>query len=152
MPPTFSSKTAHPGLKIAVFLLIALVVGLNQYLRKDQPSSSDTSQLGPVAAFHQQLTDVQIGGSGNIVALFKDDLKGSRHQRFLLKVAPDQTLLVNHNIDLAPRIDGLRKGDKVVFYGEYVWNEKGGLIHWTHHDPAGRHPDGWLKHNGKIYQ
>ena len=36
-----------------------------------------------------------------------------------------------------PRIADVKVGDTVSFFGEYVWNEQGGLIHWTHHDPAG---------------
>ena len=39
-----------------------------------------------------------------------------------------------HNIDIVQRIDGLKAGDNVRFNGEYVWKEKGGVIHWTHHD------------------
>lgn len=93
-----------------------------------------------------------ISGSGKVTRIFPDDLKGSQHQKFIIELVSGQTLLISHNIDLAPRINSLQKGDTVSFYGEYVWNSKGGLVHWTHHDPSGRHKDGWLKHNNTIYQ
>jgi hypothetical protein len=31
-------------------------------------------------------------------------------------------------------------------------NSQGGVIHWTHNDPQGRHTAGWLEHNGRRYQ
>ena len=103
-------------------------------------------------AFERQQSDIQIQGVGKVVKTLPDDNKGSRHQRFILKLSSGQTLLVAHNIDLADKIKGLKKGDTVGFYGEYEWTQQGGVIHWTHHDPQGRHPDGWLEHNGRIYQ
>lgn len=103
-------------------------------------------------AFEEQRSDVQVQGMGVVKKTLPDDNKGSRHQRFILQIADGQTLLVAHNIDLAEKIKGLKKGDRVEFYGEYEWSEQGGVMHWTHHDPSGRHEDGWLKHNGKIYQ
>ncbi len=84
--------------------------------------------------------------------LLPDDLAGSRHQRFILRLGPQQTILVSHNIDLAPRIDPLRVGDEVRFRGQYEWNQRGGLVHWTHHDPAGRRIGGWLRHRDRLYQ
>jgi lipoprotein len=102
-------------------------------------------------AFEAGRGDIQIEGQGVVVKTLPDDEKGSRHQRFILKLSSGQTLLVAHNIDLADKIKGLKKGDTVGFYGEYEWSKQGGVIHWTHRDPAGRHVDGWLKHNGRIY-
>ena len=58
-----------------------------------------------------------------------------------------------HTISTLPiRLRVWKKGDKVAFYGEYEWSEQGGVIHWTHHDPSARHTDGWLKHDGRLYQ
>lgn len=103
-------------------------------------------------AFERKQSDVQIQGEGEVVSILSDDNEGSRHQRFILGFGSGQTVLVAHNIDLAPRIDAIRKGDLIEFYGEYEWNSKGGVIHWTHHDPRGNHVDGWLKHEGKTYK
>ncbi|EOK5766265.1 DUF3465 domain-containing protein [Vibrio vulnificus] len=102
-------------------------------------------------AFENQQSDLQIRGSGTVVRLLPDDNHGSRHQKFIIKLSNKQTLLVSHNIDLAPRISNLSKGDFVEFYGEYEWNRKGGVIHWTHKDPRNKHAHGWLKHQGRTY-
>ena len=103
-------------------------------------------------AFASRTSNHRLAGQGTVVKLLPDDTNGSRHQRFIVRLDSGQTLLVSHNIDLAQRIDSLRAGDTVAFYGEYEWNPKGGVIHWTHHDPQGSHPAGWLKHDGQTYQ
>ena len=102
-------------------------------------------------AFKNKKRNVQVEGEGVVIRILADDFDGSRHQRFILRLASGQTVLIAHNIDVAPKVV-LQKGDNVRFYGEYVWNEKGGTVHWTHHDPKGHHKDGWLKHNGRTYQ
>ncbi|ELF3522807.1 TPA: DUF3465 domain-containing protein, partial [Vibrio cholerae] len=99
-------------------------------------------------AYQSQQSDLQVQGFGQVVKVLPDDNDGSKHQKFILKLNSGQTLLVAHNIDLAPRIPNLKVGDSVEFYGEYEWNKKGGVLHWTHKDPQNRHAHGWLKHNG----
>ncbi len=103
-------------------------------------------------AFEQKKSNVQVQGAGQVKAVLPDDNQGSRHQKFILRLENGQTVLIAHNIDLSPRLQGLQKGDRVEFYGEYEYTPKGGVIHWTHHDPKGRHLNGWLKFNGSIYQ
>jgi len=110
----------------------------------------DDSPIG--RAFASGASDIQVEGEGTVIRVLPDDLNGPRHQRFIVQLASGQTLLMTHNIDIAPRIDGLKVDDSVSFNGEYVWNEKGGVIHWTHHDPQGRHVAGWVVHNGKTYK
>ncbi|UIP25987.1 DUF3465 domain-containing protein [Acinetobacter towneri] len=103
-------------------------------------------------AFERKQSDLQVRASGQVIAVLADDNEGSRHQKFILKLNNGQTVLVAHNIDLAPRITSLAKGDIVEFFGEYEYSDKGGVIHWTHHDPANKHVGGWLKHQGRTYQ
>lgn len=117
-----------------------------------RPAPADAGVEAITAAFERQARKVQVSAQGKVLRLLSDDNEGSRHQRFILELASGQTLLVAHNIDLAPRIDKLRVGDVVEFNGEYVWNPQGGVLHWTHHDPRGRHPPGWLKHEGRTYR
>lgn len=103
-------------------------------------------------AYHDKQSNIQVQGSGKVIKVLSDDNSGSRHQRFILKLPSNLTVLVAHNIDLSNKINDLKAGDNVEFYGEYEWNNKGGILHWTHHDPRGKHTDGWLKHNGIIYK
>ena len=103
-------------------------------------------------AYARHISGLQVSGQGRVIKVLKDDREGRRHQRFLLRLGSGQVVLVAHNIDLAPRVEGLRTGDTVEFFGEYEWNAKGGVIHWTHRDPRGRHTDGWLKHDGLVYR
>ena len=154
--------------KRTIGIILAMAVGLFAYLDEQgliPGRGTDTaviqgSEQTPEAhdlrviseAYRAQRSDVQVRGVGTVKKVLRDDLDGSRHQRFLLRLDNNQTLLVAHNIDLAPRIDNLRKGDRVAFYGEYEWNNQGGVLHWTHHDPRGRHVGGWLKHQGRTYQ
>lgn len=112
----------------------------------------NTAQSIIADAFAARRSGIQVEDAGTVTRVLADDLRGDRHQRFILELSSGQTVLVAHNIDLAPRIANLRDGDRVRFFGEYEWNDQGGVIHWTHHDPAGRHPDGWLEHGGRRYQ
>jgi hypothetical protein len=139
-------------IETAVAVLAVIFVSCTSHDPATERSSTphDDSLIG--RAFASGTSDVQVEGEGTVIRLLPDDVDGSRHQRFIVQLTSGQTLLITHNIDLAPRIAGLKVGDSVRFNGEYVWNEKGGVIHWTHHDPQGRHVAGWVMHNGKRYQ
>ncbi len=103
-------------------------------------------------AYANRASGIQVSGEGTVSRILDDDEDGGRHQRFILRLDSGQTLLVAHNIDLAPRIDSLQVGDSVAFNGVYEWNDRGGVLHWTHHDPQGEHAAGWLRHRDRTYQ
>lgn len=139
---------------IILALLLILVASrfFDTFEQTTSRSQPDSNAFAVTEAFQKQQSDIQVEGSGTIAKILPDDLKGSRHQRIILQISSGHTVLIAHNIDLAPRIPDLQQGDTLRFFGEYEWNEKGGVIHWTHHDPKGRHIAGWLQHNNQIYQ
>lgn len=156
-----------PIVKKLIAAIIIVLIGLYQAFFQDGTTNHSTATPSSTAsestqfraqdkpiqdAIAQKRGDVQVFGEGVVVATLKDDTKGSQHQKFILKLASGDTVLVAHNIDLSPRLNGLQKGDTVAFYGEYETNDKGGVVHWTHKDPGKRHVDGWLKWQGKTYQ
>lgn len=111
--------------------------------------AEQNSQLAQ--AFAEKQSHVWLTGHGLVIKLLADDHQGARHQRFLVRVTPQQTLLFAHNIDLAPRLDALAVGDEIRFAGEYIYNPKGGVMHWTHLDPQGKR-HGYIQHLGRTYQ
>lgn len=138
-----------------LFLIVAIAAAY--FFQAETPPSSPTIGSVPTSAqsvnqFTQSDAGRQVQGDGVVTRVLTDDNDGSRHQRFIIRLASGQTLLVAHNIDLAPRVSNISVNDTVQFNGEYEWNSQGGVVHWTHHDPAGRHVGGWLKHQGRTYQ
>lgn len=87
-----------------------------------------------------------------VTKILEDDVYKPRHQRFIVELSNQHTVLITHNIDLAPRVSGINEGDQVIVIGQYEWNERGGVIHWTHHDPQGLRQGGRIIHNGNTYQ
>lgn len=143
------------------FALFSFFSNNEPALSKDAPQTqtkaptqtASLSTLSPITqAFNEKRSAVQVEGSGEVVQILKDDNDGSRHQRFILRLDSGESILIAHNIDLAPRIEKLQKGDIVAFYGVYEYNKKGGVVHWTHHDPRKKHISGWLKHKNSLYQ
>ena len=133
-----------------LLLLVGAYYGYGETRSVPAPAGLE-SDAALYRAIGERREGIQVRGSGTVVRILADDRDGSRHQRFVLELADGASLLVAHNIDLAPRVAPLSVGDTVSFYGEYEWNDRGGVIHWTHHDPGGSHVGGWLEHKGRRY-
>ncbi len=142
--------------KLLLTAVVVAALSLFAYARHDVASApagpaSDATRNDSVLtnAFARRISNIQVEGQGTVVRILPDDNSGGRHQRFIVRLKAGQTILIAHNIDLAARVSSLREGDTVAFAGEYEWSAKGGVVHWTHRDPAGRHEDGWIHHKEK---
>ena len=112
------------------------------------PHPAEDAQDRILRAIANRESGFMVTVEARVVKRLSDDRDGSRHQRFLIQLDAGPTLLVAHNIDLADRVV-IAEGDRVRVRGQYEWNDKGGLLHWTHHDPDGDHPGGWIEARGR---
>jgi hypothetical protein len=103
-------------------------------------------------AYAQHLSNIEVTAEGTVARLLADNTGPSgTHQRFIVQVGGStQTLLVDNNVEIGKRVP-LAVGDEVTVHGEYVWNDQGGLVHFTHHDPVHTHEDGWIEVKGVRY-
>ena len=120
-----------------LLVIIALITSVYGYIQSQPVAISGLSSLAKGSeqilehAFKNQISNIQVEGQGIVIKMLSDDLEGSQHQRFIIKLSSGQTLLIAHNIDIAQRIHSLKQGDLITFYGEYEWNAQGGIIHWS---------------------
>lgn len=77
----------------------------------------------------------------------------SPHEGFLLRLSSGcrLTVRVEANTDFTGSFR-LAPGDRAVVKGEYEYYPRGGVIHWTHRDPRGRHEGGFVEVNGNTYE
>lgn len=151
MPPRIpiGRKKFTPLQLVVVVVLVLAWKGLD--LLKPAGSAAAPGGGGPVAEARAARTESRIVEDRGVVKkLLPDDREGARHQKLLVEAGGGTVLLV-HNIDLAPRIE-TKPGEAISFRGEYIWNEQGGLVHWTHHDPRGRHEGGWVKVGDRTFR
>ena len=139
-------------LALIALILAALCAGGCAGAKQQAPPGTSASDLVLSRLFDSHQSGVEVQGVGTVTRILPDDVEGGRHQRFIVRLASGQTLLIAHNIDIAPRLEPLSVGDTVGFRGEYTWNDQGGVIHWTHHDPSGHHEAGWLKRGSTLVQ
>jgi uncharacterized protein DUF3465 len=111
-----------------------------------------TGNAGVERAFADHASGVEVTAQGAVTRVLADDTGPSgTHQRFIMQMSGStQTLLIDNNVDIGKRVP-VASGDAVVVHGEYVWNDQGGLIHFTHHDPQHTHEDGWIEAKGVRY-
>ena len=156
----FRRRASHtdPGwMRWVVLALVAGVAVLGREWLGDLPTSagtvlvSDETEARVERLFENRVSGEMTSVTAIVDRLLPDDDDGSRHQRFIVRLESGHTLLVAHNIDLAARVP-LDEGARVQIRGEYEWNEQGGVLHWTHHDPDGRRAGGWIEFDGARYR
>jgi hypothetical protein len=133
-------------------LLLAVAAAIVAWLLDLTPPTSETGSGAAevVRAIEQRRSNQWVEAEAVVTRPLPDDTRGSRHQRILVDIA-GRSVLIAHNIDLAERVP-VERGDRIRVRGEFEWNDKGGVIHWTHHDPEGRRRGGWIELGGRRFE
>ncbi len=112
---------------------------------------AEDGQAEILQAQEAHVRKAEVTVEARVCQLLSDDTQGLPHQRFLIHLNNGSTVLVAHDTKLAPHVP-VSQGDLVRIHGEYIWNGRGGVLHWTHHSLNGRHEAGWIDYNGLRYQ
>jgi hypothetical protein len=145
MLPMHSARAA--GAAAAGVLLLAACAGGG--------GSADASNAAVFDAWRAARSRVEVTASGSVArVLGQREGPSGMHEGFLLHLRGGAgrglTVRVEDNTDITGPIP-LRAGDDVVVRGEYIYDSRGGIIHYTHRDPRARHPAGYVRVNGRIY-
>ena len=141
-----------------IIITIAVVLGAYLWLQTKPELAARVPVIGSKGKFEQQLKDalaqqtsnVRVRGEGRIIELLTPE-SGRKYQPFLIELESGQQVILEHNTEFAEQIRGAQSGDKLVFFGEFDWTARGGVVHSTHEDPKGLQLAGWVKHMGKTY-
>lgn len=91
--------------------------------------------------------EVYIPDAVVVRVLGERDSRSGLHEGFVIR-ANGRTFRVEDNVDISGPIP-LRRDDVVSLLGQFECDDD--VIHWTHRDPHGRHPAGYVKVNGRLY-
>lgn len=129
---------------------LALILTLTTSLAVAQPGylEEDTALVAAV----QSRRNVHYVEGGNLVVtkILPDDNHGLPHQSWEAQLSDKSFITVVYNTNMGERIP-VEVGMTFSVGGQFIWTKDGGLIHWLHHDPKKKRPDGWVFIDDVLY-
>lgn len=124
-----------------------MVIFASEYWqRRTLPETSSIEQL-----IEERRSGEWVSVTGRVHRTLGVDDHGDPHQRFILRLSRDHSVLVAHNLAIAERVPAAA-GDELAVRGRFEWNEQGGVIHWTHRDPKDARAGGWIRVGDRVYR
>jgi hypothetical protein len=119
------------------------------------PESGDAANGAVYGAWAGHRSRIEVTATGNVARILGTRSGPSgRHEGFLVHLrgaaGHGLTVRVEDNVDVTGPIP-LAPGDEVEVRGEYIYDQRGGLIHFTHRDRRGRHPGGYVRVGKIVY-
>lgn len=134
----------HYGIALGVALLLAGCHGT-----PEQPDNALVCRT-----YASQGSRQEVLARGTIAGMLGEAQgRSGVHEGYMVQLDGRCDLLVRieTNVGITGPIP-LHRGEPVIIKGEYEYTATGGVIHWTHHDPSGRHVNGYVQAAGKFYR
>lgn len=116
-------------------------------------ASRPTQQAVLERALRDKAQDQLLVVVGWVTGILPDvERDGVSYQRFEVRLVNRQHLLIEHDLHRSTRVEGIKAGSELLIRGRYFWNEQGGVLRYTHHDPEQKRPDGWIRFKHRNYE
>ena len=140
-----------------IMLVLTVALALSACAQSATGTTGITSDNGAVYdAWRAGRSHIEVVANGSVARMLGTRRgRSGNHEGFLLHLSGSAgrglTVRVEDNVDLTGPIP-LSEGQDVVVRGEYIFDQRGGIVHYTHRDPRGRHISGYVLVDGKFYQ
>ncbi len=117
-------------------------------------NGGNADNAGALDAIAQNRDGVEVTVEGPVIhVLAESNGESGTHDRFVIEVrsgSKEQDILIADNVSIG-RTAPIQEGDDVTVKGVLAIDPSGPVIHWTHHDPSGRHESGFIRDRGVLY-
>ena len=101
-------------------------------------------------AYDSRTSTIMVETEARVVLLLPDIDDLGKFQEFKIELENGHVLRVLHDLEQADRVP-VAVSKRIRLRGEYDWSVDGGVIHWTHDDPAGQREGGWIEYQERTY-
>lgn len=111
------------------------------------PRPDTLAQAGADCSKGAKHVEVRFYGSV-LETLGTRDTRSGTHEGFVVLTREHRHVRIEENTGITGPIP-LHLGEPVAVQGQYACDD--GVVHWTHHDPEGRHWEGFITAGGHTY-
>ncbi len=146
-----AKKQSYINLGLAILASVTICAGGCDTATKPGNPTATIDDAAVLQLQTDQAKKIEVTVTAPVQKLLKEDTKGLPHQRFLIQLSNETTILVANDLKYGTFVP-LQPGDIVTIHGEYIWNRLGGVIHWTHKSDNPNHEGGWIELKGVRYE
>ncbi|MGZ3769475.1 MAG: DUF3465 domain-containing protein [Bdellovibrio sp.] len=134
---------------VGILTLLSFKICLAMPQEPNPGQVNDDSTLVAAISAHRSVFYLEAGNL-QVIRILREDDQGLPHEKWIARTSNGQTIMIVYNLDMGNPVP-IQVGDRFSVGGQFIWTDRGALIHWTHEDPRRTHPNGYVYLNGTVY-